>query len=74
MAAAPGRDLRSLGAENFGSGVSVLEEYRAMVIPQQEIKEERRDDRRDDMQDRRDDKRDDKQDRRDDKRDKRDNN
>jgi hypothetical protein len=37
---------------------------------QQEIKEDRRDDKRDDKQDRRDDKRDDKQDRRDDKRDK----
>jgi hypothetical protein len=36
----------------------------------QEIKEDRRDDKRDDKQDRRDDKRDDKQDRRDDKRDK----
>jgi len=35
------------------------------LTPQQEIKEERRDDKRDDKQDRRDDKRDDKRDRRD---------
>jgi hypothetical protein len=46
------------------------EENPAMVN-QQEIKQDRRDDKRDDKQDRREDKRDDKQDRRDDKRDKR---
>jgi hypothetical protein len=62
MAAAPTRttfDVSGIRKENSAMGY------------QQEIKEDRREDKRDDKQDRREDKRDDKQDRRDDKRDKR---
>jgi hypothetical protein len=57
-------------ANRYSKSDRIQKEKPAMV--NQQIKEERRDDKRDDKQDRRDDKRDDKQDRRDDKRDKRD--
>jgi hypothetical protein len=72
----------SIGVQNrypshhgvLGERKSVIretKEHQIMGQFQQDIKEERRQDKRDDKQDRRDDKRDDKQDRRDDKRDKR---